>query len=117
MRRVGDDLTGRRQEGGAVSAFGKDTSPMVDAQSIGPDDVIITLRPAAGGASTIEIDRLQDGSYRATHRAGLGSLELCRTDNLERLLRQLNEALVTGTRSGYVAAVRNLHDLEQIRRA
>ncbi len=61
-----------------------------------PDDVIITLRPVAGGSSTIEIDRLRDGSYRATHRAGMGTLELCRTADLERLLRQLNEALVTG---------------------
>ncbi|BDG70687.1 hypothetical protein [Roseomonas fluvialis] len=77
-----------------------------------PDDVIITLRPVAGGSSTIEIDRLRDGSYRATHRAGMGTLELCRTDDLERLLRQLNEALVTGTQSGYVAAVRNLHETE-----
>lgn len=81
------------------------------------EDVIITLRPVAGGSSTIEIDRLQDGSYRATHRAGLGSLELCRTDDLERLLRQLNEALVTGTQSGYVAAVRSLHAQDQARRA
>ena len=38
------------------------------------EDVIITLRPAAGGASTIEIDRLSDGSYRATHRAGGGAV-------------------------------------------
>lgn len=82
-----------------------------------PDDVIITLRPVAGGASTIEIERLQDGSYRATHRAGMGSLELCRTGDLERLLRQLNEALITGTQSGYVAAVRNLHDMEMARSA
>lgn len=90
---------------------------MSDSTSGTPDDVIITLRPVAGGASTIEIDRLQDGSYRATHRAGLGSLELCRTDDLERLLRQLNEALITGTQSGYVAAVRNLHDSELARSA
>lgn len=89
------------------------TSPMADLPNGQPDDVIITLRPVAGGANTIEIDRLRDGSYRATHRAGLGSLELCRTDNLERLLRQLNEALISGTQSGYVAAVRNLHDSEQ----
>ncbi|WP_198374643.1 hypothetical protein [Neoroseomonas rubea] len=82
-----------------------------------PEDVIITLRPVAGGSSTIEIDRLEDGSYRATHRAGLGSLELCRTGDLERLLRQLNEALVTGTQSGYVAAVRSLHAQDQSRRA
>ncbi|MBW6399429.1 hypothetical protein KPL78_16345 [Roseomonas sp. HJA6] len=75
-----------------------------------PEDVIITLRPVAGGSSTIEIERLGDGSYRATHRAGLGTLELCRTVDLERLLRQLNEALISGTQSGYVAAVRNLHD-------
>ena len=93
------------------------TSPMADLPNGQPDDVIITLRPVAGGASTIEIDRLRDGSYRATHRAGLGSLELCRTDNLERLLRQLNEALISGTQSGYVAAVRNLHDSEQLRSA
>jgi hypothetical protein len=79
------------------------------------EDVIITLRPAAGGASTIEIDRLRDGSYRATHRAGLGSLELCRTADLERLLRQLNEAMLTGNQSGYVAAVRNLHATEMAR--
>lgn len=83
---------------------------MADSPNSQPDDVIITLRPVAGGTSTIEIERLQDGSYRATHRAGLGSLELCRTDDLERLLRQLNEALITGTQSGYVTAVRNLHD-------
>ncbi len=83
---------------------------MADSPHSQPDDVIITLRPVAGGTSTIEIDRLQDGSYRATHRAGLGTLELCRTDDLERLLRQLNEALISGTQSGYVAAVRNLHD-------
>ncbi|WP_137126965.1 hypothetical protein [Roseomonas sp. HF4] len=82
-----------------------------------PEDVIITLRPAAGGASTIEIDRLRDGSYRATHRAGLGSLELCRTEDLERLLRQLNEAMLTGSQSSYVAAVRNLHALELSRSA
>ncbi len=82
-----------------------------------PDDLIITLRPVAGGASTIEIERLQDGSYRATHSAGMGSLELCRTADLERLLRQLNEALITGTTSGYVAAVRNLHDTELARSA
>lgn len=82
-----------------------------------PDDVIITLRPVAGGATTIEIDRLTDGSYRATHRAGFGTLELCRTDDLERLLRQLNEALVSGTQSGYVAAVRNLHENELARSA
>ena len=81
------------------------------------EDVIITLRPAAGGASTIEIDRLSDGSYRATHRAGLGSLELCRTADLERLLRQLNEAMLTGTPSSYVAAVRNLHASELARTA
>ena len=93
------------------------TSPMADLPNGQPDDVIITLRPVAGGANTIEIDRLRDGSYRATHRAGLGSLELCRTDNLERLLRQLNEALISGTQSGYVAAVRNLHDSEQLRSA
>ena len=74
-----------------------------------PDDVIITLRPVAGGASTIEIDRLEDGSYRATHRAGLGTLELCRTVDLERLLRQRNDALISATQSGYVAAVRHLH--------
>lgn len=90
---------------------------MADSTNRPPDDVIITLRPVAGGASTIEIDRLQDGSYRATHRAGLGSLELCRTDDLERLLRQLNDALITGTQSGYVAAVRNLHDTELARSA
>lgn len=78
-----------------------------------PDDVIITLRPVAGGASTIEIDRLSDGSYRATQRGGPISLELCRTDDLERLLRQLNEALVSGTPSSYVAAVRNLYDSER----
>lgn len=83
---------------------------MPDSPNGAPDDVIITLRPVAGGASTIEIDRLEDGSYRATHRAGLGTLELCRTDDLERLLRQLNDALISGTQSGYVAAVRNLHD-------
>ncbi len=82
-----------------------------------PDDVIITLRPVAGSATTIEIDRLTDGSYRATHRAGLGTLELCRTDDLERLLRQLNDALVSGTQSGYVAAVRNLHENELVRSA
>lgn len=76
-----------------------------------PEDVIITLRPAAG-ASTIEIDRLSDGSYRATHRAGLGMLELCRTADLERLLRQLNEAMITGTPSAYVAAVRSIHATE-----
>lgn len=87
-----------------------DTDPM-------PEDVIITLRPAAGGANTIEIDRLSDGSYRATHRAGLGSLELCRTADLERLLRQLNEAMVTGTASSYVAAVRSLHESELLRSA
>ena len=81
------------------------------------EDVIITLRPPSGGASTIEIDRLRDGSYRATHRAGLGSLELCRTGDLERLLRQLNEAMVSGTASGYVAAVRNLHASELARTA
>ena len=81
------------------------------------EDVIITLRPPSGGASTIEIDRLRDGSYRATHRAGLGSLELCRTGDLERLLRQLNEAMVSGTTSGYVAAVRNLHATELARSA
>ena len=90
---------------------------MADSNDRSPDDVIITLRPVAGGASTIEIDRLQDGSYRATHRAGLGSLELCRTDDLERLLRQLNDALITGTQSGYVAAVRNLHETELARSA
>jgi len=82
-----------------------------------PEDVIITLRPAAGGASTIEIDRLRDGSYRATHRAGLGSLELCRTEDLERLLRQLNEAMLTGSQSGYVAAVRGIHATELSRTA
>jgi hypothetical protein len=89
--------------------------PDHDSIAPGPDDVIITLRPAAGGHSIIEIDRLHDGSYRATHRAGMGTLELCRTADLERLLRQLNEALVTGTQSGYVAAVRNLHETELTR--
>ncbi len=88
--------------------------PDTEAQ---PEDVIITLRPAAGGASTIEIDRLSDGSYRATHRAGQGSLELCRTADLERLLRQLNEAMLTGTAASYVAAVRNLHATELARTA
>jgi len=82
-----------------------------------PDDVIITLRPVAGGASTIEIERLNDGSYRATQRGGPLSLELCRTDDLERLLRQLNEALITGTPSAYIAAVRNLHETELARSA
>ena len=77
-----------------------------------PDDVIITLRPVAGGSGTIEIDRLRDGYYRATHRAGMATLELCRTADLERLLRQLNDALVSCTQSGYVAAVRNLHETE-----
>lgn len=95
----------------------KDTTPMADTPNAPPDDVIITLRPVAGGANTIEIDRLQDGSYRATHRAGLGTLELCRTADLEQLLRQLNEALISATQSGYVAAVRNLHDTEQLRSA
>jgi hypothetical protein len=78
-----------------------------------PDDVIITLRPAAGGGSTIEIDRLSDGSYRATRRGGPVALELCRTDDLERLLRQLNDALVSGTPSSYVAALRNLCEAER----
>ena len=45
------------------------------------------------------------------------SLELCRTADLERLLRQLNEALISGTPSSYVAAVRNLHDTELARSA
>ena len=91
---------------------------MADATSrIQPDDVIITLRPVAGGHSTIEIDRLSDGSYRATQRGGPMSLELCRTADLERLLRQLNEALISGTPSSYVAAVRNLHDTELARSA
>lgn len=81
------------------------------------EDVIITLRPASGAASTIEIDRLSDGSYRATHRAGTGTLELCRTDDLERLLRQLNEALISGSQAGYVTAVRNLLDSELARSA
>ncbi|MBR0680821.1 hypothetical protein GXW74_10005 [Roseomonas eburnea] len=91
---------------------------MVPAETGPPaEDVIITLRPAAHCASTIEIDRLGDGSYRATHRAGTGTLELCRTDDLERLLRQLNEALISGTEVGYVTAVRNLHELELERSA
>ena len=90
---------------------------MADALLSPPDDVIITLRPVAGGASTIEIERLQDGSYRATHRGGMNSLELCRTDDLERLLRQLNDALITGTQSGYAAALRNLYEVDQMRRA
>lgn len=87
------------------------------ASDLPPEDVIITLRPAAGCASTIEIDRLGDGSYRATQRAGLGTLELCRTDDLERLLRQLNEALITGSQAGYATAVRNLLDAELARTA
>lgn len=87
------------------------------AENLSAEDVIITLRPAAGGAATIEIDRLDDGSYRATHRAGLGTLELCRTADLERLLRQLNEALISGSQAGYVTAVRNLHETEQARSA
>lgn len=87
-----------------------DTDPAVS-------DVLITLRPAAGGANTIEIDRLSDGSYRATHRAGLSSLELCRTADLERLLRELNEVLLTGTSAGYVAAVRNLQASDLTRTA
>jgi hypothetical protein len=42
---------------------------------------------------------------------------LCRTADLERLLRQLNEAMVTGTPMSYVAAVRNLHETELARSA
>ncbi|WP_272876126.1 hypothetical protein [Neoroseomonas soli] len=42
---------------------------------------------------------------------------MCRTDDLERLLRQLNEALISGSQAGYVTAVRNLLDAEFARTA
>src|SRR4051812_8182941 len=57
------------------------------------EDVVIVLRPHGTGAGYIEVDRLPDGAYRATHGSAFGCIEVGRTADLEGLLRELNEAL------------------------
>jgi len=74
------------------------------------EDVIIALKPTALTQGYIEIDRLSDGSYRATHGSSFGSLELCRTNDLEGLLRKLQEALWSSSPVTYQAVVHRLRE-------
>ena len=84
-------------------------------------DVILHLNvPCAGyGAASpcyLEIDKLDDGRYRATVGTLFEHEEICRTDDLEALVRQAN--LMTGCRSfdDVVTAFRAMRLLGQTNR-
>lgn len=79
------------------------------------EDVVVVLRPNGNGAGYIEVDRLADGTYRATHGSAFGCIGITRTRDPEGLLRQLNKALWCQADVGYQAVVRRLR-AESLRR-
>ena len=66
--------------------------PCLGPQNPSVTDVILHVNvPCAGGAPTyLEIDKLSDGRYRATVGTLFEHQEICRTGDLEALIRQAN---------------------------
>ena len=76
-------------------------------------DVILHLNvPCAGGSpARLEIDKLPDGRYRATVGTPFEHQEICRTRDLEALIRQANAMAGCRSFDDVVAAFRAMRTL------
>jgi hypothetical protein len=76
-------------------------------------DVILHLNvPCAGGSPAyLEIDKLPDGRYRATVGTLFEHQEICRTGDLEALVRQANAMAGCRSIDDVVAAFRAMRTL------
>ena len=76
-------------------------------------DVILHVNvPCAGGSSAyLEIDKLPDGTYRATVGTLFQFQEICRTRDLEALIRQANAMAGCRSFSDVVDAFRAMRGL------
>lgn len=82
-------------------------------------DIILHLNvPCSGGGSPayLEIDKLADGRYRATVGTLFEFQEICRTGDLEALVRQANAMAGCRSFQDVVAAFRAMRELEDITR-
>src|SRR5512144_2372576 len=84
--------------------------PMVwrDQHPPASDVLLEVYVPFSGGRlpARLEIDKLSDGKYRATVGTVFEHQELCRTSDLERLLRHVHVVPSCGSFEEMVAAVR-----------
>ena len=76
-------------------------------------DVILDVNvPCAGGSPAyLEIDKLPDGTYRATVGTLFEHQEVCRTGDLEALVRQANAMAGCRSFDDVVAAFRRMRAL------
>jgi hypothetical protein len=78
-------------------------------------DVLLDVNvPFSGGGSPayLELDKLPDGRYRATVGTLFEFQELCRTVDLERLLRHTRAVAVSGSFDDMVHAIRAMYALD-----
>jgi hypothetical protein len=83
-------------------------------------DVLLDVNvPFSGGGSPayLEIDKLPDGWYRATVGTLFEFQELCRTGDLEILLRHIRGVAVSGSFDEMVRAIRAMYALDDSGRA
>jgi hypothetical protein len=78
------------------------------------NDVILHVNvPCAGGSPAyLEIDKLPDGSYRATVGTLFEYQELCRTGDLEGLLLHARAVQSSGSFDEMVGAIRAMYALD-----
>lgn len=77
-------------------------------------DVLLRLNvPCSGGGSpaSLEIDKLPDGTYRATVGTLFEHQEICRTGDLEALVRQANAMASCRSFDDVVRAIRVMRTL------
>jgi hypothetical protein len=77
-------------------------------------DILLDVNvPFSGGGSPayLEIDKLPDGRYRATVGTLFEFQELCRTGDLESLLRHTRSVAVSGSFDDMVRAIRAMQAL------
>ena len=84
-----------------------------DRDPPGTDPLLQMTIPHDGGGAPcrLEIDKLPDGHYRVTVGTPLEALELCRTSDLELLLRHTYRLGVSGSFREVLAALQQLSEL------
>jgi hypothetical protein len=87
--------------------------PWSDQNPPATDVILHLLVPCSGGGSPakLEIDKLADGLYRATVGTLFEHQEICRTPDLEALVRQANAMAGCRSFDDVVRAIRALRTL------
>jgi hypothetical protein len=91
--------------------------PWSDQDPPATDVLLHLIVPCSGGGTParLEIDKLTDGQYRVTVGTLFEHQEICRTRDLEALVRQANAMAGCRSFDDVVAAIRALRTLSSIR--